>query len=260
MCIVPFICFFVSICIFFKNKRFSIYNFSKFLILHSHRAQFCNIKSTLLVVWIWKPMRRIIKTALQAKFFSDLVHFLNKIQYLCIVSKLTVLRHIIAFTNAWKLFSQNWFYIYRFVFVIYILTLFIFILKCCLADCLPNRTIPIFFVILIALTAALSVCFLVLQVYTKVFLTVRNFTFWCQLLLFFFISRKVFFASSFCAYLAGKHFFLKFLSEIIILQLLLKLNFHFFLFFLIIFLNELSKILRKLMSRIITTREEKSVQ
>ena len=166
MCIIPFICFFVSICIFFKNKRFSIYNFSKFLILHSHSTQFRNIKSTLLVVWIWKPMRRIIKTALQAKFFSDLVHFLNKIQYLCIVSKLAVLRHIIAFTNAWKLFSQNWFYIYRFVFVIYILTLFIFILKCCLADCLPNRTIPIFFVILIALTAALSVCFLVLQVYT----------------------------------------------------------------------------------------------
>jgi hypothetical protein len=64
MSIVPFICFFISICIFFKNKRFSVHYFSEFLIFHSHCTQFRNIKCTLFIVRIRKSMRRIIKTSL----------------------------------------------------------------------------------------------------------------------------------------------------------------------------------------------------
>lgn len=64
MSIVPFICFFISICILFKNKRFSIHHFSELLIFHCHCTQFCNIKSTLFIVRIRKSMRRIIKTSL----------------------------------------------------------------------------------------------------------------------------------------------------------------------------------------------------
>jgi len=104
MSIIPFIRLFVPISVFLDRKEFGLYNFPKFTVFHTLSGKFCDIKCRWPIVTVRKSMWWIIEAALKVKLLRCLVHFLQEIQYLLVVTELW------RFSYIWALFNICYFF------------------------------------------------------------------------------------------------------------------------------------------------------
>jgi len=99
--IVPLVCPLVSICVLLDCVEFSGYNLPKSGDSHRGGAQPRDVQRCRLVVVVSEPVRRVVETAFKAKALRVLVHFLQKVENLRIVSELGLFHHVGTFPYRW---------------------------------------------------------------------------------------------------------------------------------------------------------------
>lgn len=99
MCIVPLVCFAVSIRILFHYMLLCAHYFPELFYLHAFGCQLCDVECTCFVVIIWETVWTVVECILQVKGFCCFIHFFEEIEDLRVITKLASL------LNIWTLFD-----------------------------------------------------------------------------------------------------------------------------------------------------------